>query len=121
MGDRKKILVIEDDPDVAMVIGIVARTGGYEVVTAEDAACALEAVREHRPDLITLDLGVPGGGGTSVLGDIRSDETLAEIPVIIVSGSGAVEPAEVDAMGAQAYLQKPFEPSELLGVVRELI
>lgn len=117
----KKILVIEDDPDVAMVIGTVVRMAGYEAVTAHDALTAMSVARQNKPDLITLDVGMPGGGGDVVLERIRTNSATSLTPVIIITGSGLIEREELFSRGAQAYLQKPFEPEELLRAIRGLI
>ncbi len=117
----KKILVIEDDQDVAMVIATIVRAAGYEVVTAPDAVLALSVARQEKPDLITLDIGMPGGGGAVVLERIRSNTFTSLIPVIVITGSGLVERQEMLDQGAQGYIQKPFEPDELIRAIRGLI
>jgi len=117
----KKILVVEDDEDVAMLVATVIRKAGYDVVTAQDCIAALSVAQQDTPDLITLDIGVPGGGGVGFLESLRGDTLTSRVPVIVITGSGLIERDEVIAQGAQAYLHKPFETAELIDAVRGLI
>ena len=118
---NRRILVIEDDHDVALVISAVLETEGYQVVTARDADSAFRVAHRERPDLITLDIGMPGGGGGVVLDQLRADPATMTTPVVVITGSGLIDQRLLMQQGAQAYLQKPFEPSELLAQVDELL
>jgi CheY-like chemotaxis protein len=115
-----KILVIEDDQDVSIVISTILEAAGHQVTTARDADTAFDAARRERPDLITLDLGMPGGGGGLVLDQLRADPATMTTPVIVITGSGIMDEQLVRHRGAQAFIQKPFEPSNLLRAISEL-
>ncbi len=118
---NRRILIIEDDHDVALVISAVLEAEGYQVVTARDADNAFTVAHRERPDLITLDIGMPGGGGGLVLDQLRADPATMTTPVVVITGSGLIDQQLLIQQGAQAYLQKPFEPTDLLAQVRELL
>jgi len=116
---RPKILVIEDDP-VALA-GLQARleANGYVVARAADAASAMTVVNRERPDLILLDLGLPAGDGFLVLERLRKIETLAAIPVLVVTGRSDPETRKrVAAMGVAPVLAKPVNTEVLLAAIR---
>jgi DNA-binding response OmpR family regulator len=119
---EKKILIIDDDED--LLLGLTARlkTNGYTVACAGDAVTAISAAREQSPDLIILDLGLPGGDGFLVLDRMKVLSNLFAIPVIVLS---ARDPADnkrraLDA-GATAYFQKPPENHEFLMAIRRAL
>jgi DNA-binding response OmpR family regulator len=119
---KKTILVIDDDPDIRSGLQIRLRANGYETVFAADAATSVGQARKHKPDLIVLDLGLPGGDGFLVMGRLRAMPDLAVIPVIIVSGRDVhVNHDRALKAGARAFLQKPVENGELLRVIRQLL
>ena len=112
-----RILVVDDDP--AMVGAITALVGldGHQVITAYDGETALRSWRHEQPDLILLDLAMPGADGFSVAKQLRSEG--AELPIIVVSGERG-QAAKVRAldMGADDYVTKPFGKDELLARIR---
>jgi DNA-binding response OmpR family regulator len=107
-----QILVVDDDPAMVGAITALVSTEGHRVITAYDGITAVRRFREERPDLVLLDLAMPGPDGFSVAGIIRSEGTT---PIIVVSGEIG-EPAKVRALsiGADDYLTKPFGRAELL-------
>ena len=117
-----KILIIEDDQDVARLIGIRLRGDGHELAFAGDAVTATTAARRERPDVILLDLGLPGGDGLLVLKRLRDLAQLAMTPVIVISGKdpGAIRDVALEA-GAVAYLSKPLDSAELLAAVKSAL
>jgi DNA-binding response OmpR family regulator len=116
---NSKILVIEDDHDVSILISTVLEAAGYQIVTARDADTAFRVAHRERPDLITLDMGMPGGGGGLVLDQLRADPVTMTVPVVVVTGSDLIDKELLLEQGAQGYVQKPFEPADLLARVRE--
>jgi DNA-binding response OmpR family regulator len=116
--ERGKILVIDDDADIRELIKHRLGLSGYEVVFAADAPTALMLARKAEPDLILLDLTLPGGDGFMILERMKHLATLAHVPVIAVSARDR-EPNEARArdLGAVGYIQKPFETDELLAAV----
>ena len=118
----KRILIIDDDQH--LLVGLTARlkANGYSVVSAMDAISAIAVARKESPDLVILDLGLPGGDGFLVLERIRRLADLVAIPVIVLS---AWDPADnerrsLDA-GAVAFFQKPPENREFLAAIRHAL
>jgi DNA-binding response OmpR family regulator len=107
-----QILVVDDDPAMVGAITALVSTEGHRVITAYDGITAVRRFRDERPDLVLLDLAMPGPDGFSVAGIIRAEGTT---PIIVVSGEIG-EPAKVRALsiGADDYLTKPFGRAELL-------
>jgi two-component system KDP operon response regulator KdpE len=107
-----RILVVDDDPAMVGAITALVGTEGHQVITAYDGLTAVKRFREERPDLVLLDLAMPGPDGFSVAGRIRAE---GSEPIVVVSGESAEE-AKVRALGigADDYLVKPFGKAELL-------
>ncbi|HET9441659.1 MAG TPA: response regulator transcription factor [Longimicrobiales bacterium] len=110
-----RILVVEDERDIAALVAYHLTKEGYRVRTAEGGNEALEAVAAERPDLIVLDLMLPGFSGYEVLAELRRRPELAEVPVIVLTArreeSDRIKGLE---LGADDYLTKPFSPRELV-------
>jgi DNA-binding response OmpR family regulator len=116
---KKIILVIDDDPDVRSGLRIRLQANGYEIFFAADAVTSVSQARKHKPDLIVLDLGLPGGDGFVVMERLKAIPDLSAIPVIIVSGRDVHANHErALKAGARAFLQKPAENAELLKAIR---
>ena len=110
--------MIEDDPVARADLQARLKAQGYTVALAADAASALTVVNRERPDLILLDLGLPAGDGFLVLERLRKIETLASIPVLVVSGRSDPETRKrVAAMGIAPLLVKPVGTEALLGAI----
>jgi CheY-like chemotaxis protein len=116
-------LVIDDESDVLRYLGALLRDEGYEVVTASDGKEGLRLARSCRPDAITLDITMPGMTGLQVFAQIRSDPSLRDTPVIVVSGvmEGRRILAEGPGAPPAAYVDKPVDPEKLLSVLREAL
>ena len=111
-----RILVVDDDTALAEMIGIVLRTEGFEVLFCADGARAVEEWRSTRPDLVLLDLMLPGIPGEAVLEEIRKKGNL---PVIVLTAKDSLdEKVEVLTSGADDYITKPFEIREVLARVQ---
>jgi two-component system OmpR family response regulator len=118
---RGTILICEDEPELRELIRVVLN-GGYAFVEAADGVESLELARGLRPDLVLLDLMMPGQSGVEVLRELRSDPALEQTPVIVVSAfSTDADKASAFAAGADRFLEKPFEPDELAAMVEELL
>jgi CheY-like chemotaxis protein len=118
-GDLHKVLVIDDDDNLAEVVRQVLRDSGYAVATVRHGAAALELVRHISPDLILLDLTMPIMDGWSFVGQYRRDGKTSARIVLLTGNPHAPEIAR--NLGADGYLNKPFEIDDLIGVVsREL-
>ncbi len=117
-----KVVVIDDNPDVANVYVSVLAAAGYEVGVAESARSGMRQIRLVRPDLVLLDLNLPDAPGTAVLRAIRADEALKALPVIVLSASARVtDMLEAVSAGADDCAAKPCEPAALLYKVAHLL
>jgi two-component system KDP operon response regulator KdpE len=127
---RKKILVVDDNPVIVKTTSMKLTANGYDVVTAQDGAGAVSAVRKEMPDLILLDISFPpdvGSGGVAwdgfaIMSWLRRLEDSKNIPIIVVSGSA---PAKFKdralAAGAVSYFHKPINNDELLAAIRDTL
>jgi DNA-binding response OmpR family regulator len=116
---RKTILICEDEPTLRELVQAVLGPG-YRYLEAVDGEEALEVAESVVPDLVLLDLMLPGTSGFEVLQAIRAKPALRSTPVIVLTAWTHVEPAAL-AAGADRFVTKPFEPDELGAVVRELL
>ena len=119
---KKKILVIEDDPDMRLALHVRLKANDFDVVHAGDAVASISEARKNGPDLILLDLGLPGGDGYVVMQRLKSNIQLSTIPIIVVSARDR-EANEARSLlaGAEAYLQKPVDNAVLLETIRRAI
>ena len=117
--DAATILVCDDDPSLRELVRAVLGPR-YRFVEAADGAEALGLAREERPDLIVLDVMLPGLSGIEVLEELRNDAGLESIPVVVIT---AWSHAELDAQvaGADRFVSKPFDPDDLSTAVEELL
>jgi len=117
-----RILVADDDVDVRTLVVLKLKSSGHEVLSVENGAEAVESCRANRPDLVVLDLMMPGMSGLQACEAIRSDPSLSSTPVILLTARA--QEADVDAgmkSGADEYLTKPFSPRELATRVEALL
>lgn len=115
MGHRTRVLAIEDDTELAYLYRSFLGGEGYEVATAHDADEGLQRMRAARPDVVLLDLMLPGTDGYALLRKIRARRELHDIPVIVVSAS--LPPTRQHVAGADAVVHKPFEFEGLLRAI----
>ena len=118
----KKIVLAEDEPQIARLIEFKLRKEGYQVTWKENGEEALEAIKAEKPDLVLLDVMMPVMDGYEVLRQIKEDENLKSIPVIMLTAR-AQERDVVKGidLGAQDYITKPFHPAELLVQVKRIL
>ena len=119
---KKKILVIDDSVDTRLVVSARLMKHGYETVFAADALQAIVIARQTQPDAIILDLGLPGGNGFIVLQRLKSNTSLAGIPVIILTADECLE-SELKGLeaGAAAFLHKPAQEEALIAAVESAV
>lgn len=118
MGQGVKILIADDDPQILRALRITLTARGYDVVTAHDGKAALDAATSVHPDIVVLDLGMPGLTGIHVIKAIRG---WSQVPILVVSGrSESWDKVEALDAGADDYVTKPFAADELLARIRAL-
>ena len=120
---HKGILIVEDQVDLRKLVSLTLRPAGYRLREAVDGATALQACSEEPPDLVILDLMLPGGlDGVEVCRRIKSDPALAGTLVIMMTAADqARERERVRAAGADHYVPKPFSPGQLRALVQSLL
>ncbi len=116
------VLVAEDDDDILLLVATRLKRDGYDVVTARNGEEALELVRDRKPDVAVLDIGMPPPDGLEVIRQIRSDGELASMRLILLTAKAQASDIQrgIDA-GADAYVSKPFSPAELSARVAALL
>ncbi len=121
----KKILVVDDEPDVVTYLSAVLRDNGYEALEAYDGEEALAKIRSDRPDLVTLDVTMPEMTGVKAYRTLKEDEKLKDIPVIIVTGVAhdfkQFISSRTQVPPPDGYLEKPVAPEALLAEVARLL
>ena len=118
----KKIMVVDDEPYIARVIKFKLEQEGYTVISANDGITGLSKIKEEKPDLVLLDVMMPGMSGYEVCQKIKGDAELAGIPVVILTAKGQERDREQGfSMGASDYITKPFSPNRLLELVKSII
>jgi len=118
----KKIVLAEDEPQIARLIEFKLKKEGYEVTWKENGEEALKAIKADKPDLILLDVMMPVMDGYEVLRRLKEDENLKSIPVVMLTAR-AQEKDVVKGidLGAEDYITKPFHPAELLARVKRIL
>jgi CheY-like chemotaxis protein len=117
-----RILIVDDDAFIRRPLELILRAEGFEPHTAVDGDDCLRRLETLRPDLIILDIMMPGRDGFEVCRRVKEDPRLREIPVVLLSARG--RPVDLDkgiALGAAGYVTKPYSPTDLLRKVRGLL
>jgi DNA-binding response OmpR family regulator len=116
------IVIGEDNADLRDALGMIFRRAGHDVTTAPDGPSCLQTVREHPPDLLVVDVSMPGMTGLEVCRAIRADEAIAELPILMVSAWATVGDAQAGRVaGAGEYVAKPFSTADLLSRADRLL
>jgi len=114
----KTILLVEDDPDLARGVTIRLRAKGYRVVHAPDATTALTMARGEHPDLVIMDVGLPGGDGHDVMECLNRNEFTSMIPVVFLTARAQEETVRrAFQQGAVGFMTKPYRGDELVAMV----
>ncbi len=118
----QRILVIEDQADNRQILRDLLASANFEVIEAEDGETGLAAAAKHRPDLILMDIQLPGLDGYEATRRLKADEGLKSIPIIVVTSYALGGDADkARAAGCDAYISKPYSPRQLLAKVREYL
>jgi DNA-binding response OmpR family regulator len=118
----KHVLIADDEPNIVISLEFLMKREGHRVTIARDGDAALAAIRAERPDLVLLDVMMPGKSGFEVCQAVRGDESLAGIKILMLSAKGRdTDLAKGSALGADAYMTKPFSTRELADKVKEML
>jgi len=118
----KEILIVDDEPDVVVPIQFLMEQQGYRVMAAERGEDALDLIYHYKPDLVILDIMLPGIDGYEVCEIIRLDPNYRDVKIMFLTAKGReVDIAKGLALGADVYLTKPFSNDELVAKVKELL
>ena len=116
------ILIADDEPNILLSLEFLMQREGYRVLVARDGQQAIDAILQHRPDLVLLDVMMPIKSGFDVLQALRERDDLAAIRVLMLTAKGReIDMAKGLALGANAYRTKPFSTRELVEKVRSLL
>ncbi len=117
---KKRILIIEDEKEISLILKLRLEAAGYEVLQAFDGEDGYEKASTQDPDLILLDLILPRKGGLQILDDLKSDPKYKHIPVIIITGLAQdLDEVREGALKADGYFLKPFDSVELLAAIKD--
>ena len=118
---KAEILIVEDHPTMREAMRLILEHEGFEIREAIDAAQALSMAKERPPDLMFLDLNIPGASGTDVLITLKSDPRTQGVRVVVVTAEGEEIRDYVMSLGADEYFTKPFSPTALLRTVESVL
>jgi two-component system, OmpR family, alkaline phosphatase synthesis response regulator PhoP len=122
MNERRRVLVVDDEPDVLLLCRVNLEFEGYEVVEASDGEEAMERLREQRFDVVLLDVMMPKMDGWQVLEAVKADEALRELPVVMLTAK-VQDQDQIRgwSQGAADYITKPFSPLALSQVLQDVL
>ena len=119
-GDKKRVLLVEDDESVRQLVRITLEMNDYEVVEAKDGLEGLLLLDLHHPDAIILDLMMPDVGGERMLAQLRATPETKRMPVVIITGKPEVAPEVVGLVGRENFFPKPFDPDAVIARIKSL-
>jgi DNA-binding response OmpR family regulator len=120
--EQRKILIVEDEVSLLKLESILLTTRGYKVSAVTDGLKALEEIKNDIPDLVLLDIMIPGIDGFEVCRRIKADPVTADLPVVMLTAKkSSADQARGVAAGADAYITKPFKSAKIIEVVEELL
>ncbi len=127
----KRVLCVDDDPDIRLFVVTVLEENGYTPLTATNGEEGLEIIKKERPDLVTLDVLMPRQSGIKMYRELKTDDSLKNIPVILLSGiarrtflrsqEALTEFGSENVPEPEAYMEKPVEPEELADMIKKII
>jgi two-component system phosphate regulon response regulator PhoB len=118
---KADILIVEDHPTMREAMRLILEHEGFEIRDAPDGQVALTMVRERLPDLMFLDLNIPGASGADVLAELKGDPATRDVRVIVVTATGEEGRDFALSLGADEYFTKPFSPTTLLRTVERVL
>ncbi|MEE8519710.1 MAG: response regulator [Gemmatimonadota bacterium] len=121
MGNSLRVVVIEDDPDLRSLIKLTLEfTASWDVTTAEDGASGIETVRAIKPNVVVVDLMMPGMDGYEVCRRLKAEPETAAIPLVMLTARTTLDDGQLEELDVAGVVFKPFDPDKLAERVREL-
>lgn len=117
---KRKVLVVDDEEDVVKALKLRLKANGFDVVLASDSIQAFTMANKENPDLIILDIMLPGGGGFAVAERLKQSQVTQCIPIIFLTGISGGE-KRAYTLGASGYVMKPYHPEELLETIHRAL
>lgn len=118
----KRILIVDDEPDLVEVLSIIFRAYGYETELAHDGLTALQMIAERRPDLVLMDVMMPRMNGLEACRKLKEDPETRDLPVVLLTAKAHdADKSSGLGAGADAYLAKPFDNAQLLSIVERFL
>jgi DNA-binding response OmpR family regulator len=117
----KKIMIVDDEPDILFTVGQMLEISGYEVIKAVDGDDCLKKLDEVRPDLVLLDIMMPGMNGWDVAAKIKENPRWSDIPIVFVTAKGDAMSVGMGTMAAEDYITKPFDIMDLKTRVEKVL
>lgn len=118
----KKVMIVDDEPNILLSVEFLMQREGHEVVTARDGQEAIELLAAAKPDLMILDVMMPRKNGFEVCNEVRADPGFADMPILMLTAKGReAEIKKGESLGADAYITKPFSTHELVAKVQALL
>lgn len=119
---ERRVLLIEDEPNIIEAIRFILSRDGWRVDTHSDGKTALEVIQNRAPDLVILDVMLPNRSGYDILNDLRAAEDTRDVPVLMLTARGQNKDRELaEKLGVSRFMTKPFSNGEILDTVRELV
>jgi DNA-binding response OmpR family regulator len=121
-SQKKKVLVADDDPEILTMLGIRLSKKGYDVIEAADGNQTLAQARKHHPDVVVLDVMMPGKNGWEVAKELRADQQLSNVAIVMLTAIGErVNEMTSPLYGADEFVDKPFEFADLESKIRRVL
>ncbi|MFK7868455.1 MAG: response regulator transcription factor [Roseobacter sp.] len=118
----RKVLLIEDEPNIVEAIRFLLQREGWEVQSHQNGSDAVDVVRREHPDLVVLDVMLPGKSGFDILSELREAKETADLPILMLTARGQTRDRELaERAGVSRFMTKPFSNSEVLTAVRDLL
>jgi len=115
------ILLVDDEPNILLALEFLIQQKGFNVVKASDGSTGIQQARKHQPDIVILDVMMPGLDGFAVAKAIRNDENLNDTTIIFLTAKGTTQDRrEGYSSGGEIYLTKPFDNQELVDIISEV-
>lgn len=122
MSEGRRILIVDDDAFIRRPLEFILREEGYEPISVADADEGMRSIESEAPDLIVLDVMMPGKDGLTLCGELKGDPRYASIPIVLLSARGQEHDRQKGlALGASDFLTKPYSPHEFKRCVRRLL